>query len=39
MTGGDVFNVTLAYDAGDDANDMLRDLERGIKRYRRAGAF
>ena len=37
--GGDVFNVTLAYDAGDDANDMLRDLARGIKRYRRAGAF
>lgn len=39
MTGGDVFNVTLAYDASDDANDMLRDLARGIKRYRRAGAF
>lgn len=37
--GGDVFNVTLAYDAGDNANDMLRDLARGIKRYRRAGAF
>lgn len=39
MNGGDVFNVTLAYEAGDDANDMLRDLARGIKRYRRAGAF
>jgi len=37
--GGDTFNTTLVYEAGDDANDMLRDLARGIKRYRRAGAF
>ena len=37
--GGDVFNVMLEYDASDDANDMLRDLARGIQRYRRAGAF
>ncbi len=36
--GGQVV-VNLNYDAGDDATDMLRDLYRGIKRYRRAGAF
>lgn len=31
--------VNLNYNASDDANVMLRDLARGIKRYRRAGAF
>ena len=39
MNGGDVFNVNLNYDASDDANVMLRDLARRIKRYKRAGAF
>lgn len=31
--------VNLNYNASDDADTMLRDLARGIKRYRRAGAF
>ena len=31
--------VNLNYDASDDATDLLRDLARGIRRYRRAGAF
>ena len=31
--------INLNYDAGDDANKMLRDLARGVQRYRRAGAF
>lgn len=31
--------INLNYDASDDANDMLRDLVRGVQRYKRAGAF
>lgn len=36
-TGSIVIN--LNYDASDDANDMLRDLARGVQRYRMAGAI
>ena len=35
---GDV-TINLNYDASDDAIDMLRDISRGVKRYRMAGAF
>lgn len=35
---GDII-INLNYDASDDANDMLRDIERGVKRYRMAGVF
>jgi len=38
-TGSDNITINLNYNASDDADDMLRDLARGIKRYRRAGAF
>lgn len=38
-TGGDVFNFNLNYDADADASDMLRDLARGVQRYRMAGAI
>lgn len=31
--------VNLNYDADADANDMLRDLARGVQRYRMAGAI
>ena len=31
--------VNLNYDASDDATDMLRDLARGMRRYRMAGVF
>lgn len=37
--GGDVFNINLAYDADADSTDMLRDLARGVQRYRMAGAI
>jgi phage-related protein len=37
-TYGDT-NVYLNYDASNDANDMLRDLARGVKRYRMAGVI
>lgn len=37
--GGDVFNINLGYNADADATDMLRDLARGVKRYRMAGAI
>lgn len=37
--GNSGITVNLNYDASDDATDMLRDLARGIKRYRMAGAF
>ena len=37
--GGDVFNFNMAYDAGNDANDLLRDFARGVQRYRMAGAI
>lgn len=36
--GGEVI-INLNYDASDDANDMLRDLVRGVKRYRMAGVI
>lgn len=36
-TGSIVIN--LNYDASSDANDMLRDLARGVSRYRMAGAI
>lgn len=38
QNNGDVV-VNLNYQASDDADDMLRDLARGIRRYKRAGAF
>lgn len=31
--------INLNYDASDDANDMLRDLVRGVKRYKMAGVI
>lgn len=31
--------VNLNYNASDDANDMVRDIARGVRRYRMAGAF
>lgn len=37
--GGDNFAINLNYNASDDANKMLLELARGIKRYKRAGAF
>jgi phage-related protein len=36
--GGDI-NINLNYDADADANDMIRDLARGVQRYRMAGVF
>ena len=36
--GGDIV-INLNYDASDDAQDMLRDLTRGVKRYRMAGVI
>lgn len=35
---GDII-VNLNYDADADANDMIRDLARGVQRYRMAGAI
>lgn len=35
---GDV-TINLNYDASEDATDMLRDIVRGVKRYRMAGAI
>lgn len=35
---GDII-INLNYQAGNDANEMLRDIARGIRRYRMAGAF
>lgn len=32
-------NIYLNYKAGDDANDMVRDIARGVRRYKMAGAF
>lgn len=37
--GGDIFNFNMAYDASNDANDLLRDFARGVQRYRMAGAI
>ena len=31
--------INLNYDASEDANDMLRDLARGVRRYRMAGVM
>lgn len=31
--------INLNYTAGDDANDMVRDIARGIKQYRMAGVL
>ena len=36
---GDVFNIYLNYNAGDDANTMLKDIARGVRRYKMAGAI
>ena len=36
--GGNI-NIYLTYNAGDDANDMVKDIARGVRRYRMAGAF
>ena len=38
-SSGDVFNINMAYDASNDANDLLRDFARGVQRYRMAGAI
>lgn len=35
---GDII-INLNYDASDDATDMLRDVARGVRRYRMAGVF
>lgn len=37
-TYGDT-NIYLNYDASADANDMLRDLARGVRRYKMAGVI
>lgn len=37
--GGDIFNFNMAYDASNDANDLLRDFARGVQRYKMAGAI
>lgn len=39
LNGSGDINIALNYDASDDANDMMRDLAREIKRYRMAGVF
>lgn len=36
--GGDII-INLNYNAGEDANELARDIARGINRYRMAGAF
>ena len=36
--GGEIV-INLNYDAGSDATDMVRDLARGVRRYRMAGAI
>lgn len=36
---GDIINIYLNYQAGDDANDMLRDIARNVKRYKMAGVI
>ena len=35
---GDII-INLNYSAGEDANELARDLARGINRYRMAGAI
>ena len=39
QTSGDVFNFNLYYTGDNDANDMLKDVVRGVRRYRMAGAI
>lgn len=36
--GGSI-NIYLNYNASDDANDMVRDIARGVQRYKMAGAI
>ena len=36
---GGTITINLNYNASDDANDMLRDLARGVQRYKMAGAI
>lgn len=36
--GGDI-NINLNYDANADATEMLKDIARGVQRYRMAGAI
>lgn len=36
--GGDIV-INLNYDSSDEARDMVRDLARGVRRYRMAGAI
>lgn len=38
-SGGGEITINLYYNASDDANDMIRDLARGVQRYRMAGAI
>lgn len=37
--GGGNITINLNYDASADAGEMVRDIARGIKRYKMAGAF
>lgn len=37
-SGGDIV-INLNYDSSDEARDMVRDLARGVRRYRMAGAI
>lgn len=37
-SGGDII-INLNYNAGEDANELARDIARGINRYRMAGAI
>ena len=36
---GGTINIYLNYDASTDASDMVRDIAKGVKRYRMAGAM
>lgn len=38
-TSGDTITINLNYNAGEDANELARDLARGINRYRMAGVI
>lgn len=38
-SGGGDFNFNLYYDASDDANDIMRDVTRGVMRLKMAGAI
>lgn len=39
VSNGDAFTINLNYNAGEDANELARDIARGINRYRMAGAI